>query len=284
MAVLRGLPGPRGLRGALIARRAARWPALVLALIVRRDRRRPPPRPGRGRDRRPVLPAARQRRLRRRPLRARARLHAQDATGCAGIATITAKATRTCRRFNLDLDGLKVRSVTVGGAGGEWRRSGARADDRRRARSCADGADFTTVIAYAASPSTLGRRSLGTITGFMPHRRRRAGRGRAGGRRRPGSRPTTTRSTRRLTRSGSASRAGWRRSPTACSSASTPRGEPRDLALGGATSRWRPTSRRRRSGSSSCARARSMASATGTRIDPDLLKRAEAAQRRALRA
>ena len=84
---------------------------------------------------------------------------------------------------------------------------------------------------------------------------------------RPGSRPTTTRSTRRRSRSGSPSRAAWRRSPTACSSARRRAGAARP-GTGRPPSRWRPTWRRRRSGSSSCARAPPTASATGTRWTP----------------
>ena len=41
-----------------------------------------------------------------------------------GVATITAKATQDLSAFNLDLDGLTVRSVKVGGRAAKWRRKG----------------------------------------------------------------------------------------------------------------------------------------------------------------
>ena len=48
---------------------------------------------------------------------------------CAGVATITAKATQDLSSFNLDLGGLNVRSVKVGGRAATWRRKRRRADD-----------------------------------------------------------------------------------------------------------------------------------------------------------
>ena len=39
-----------------------------------------------------------------------------------GVATITARSTQNLSRFNLDLDGLRVRSVRVDGKRASWRR------------------------------------------------------------------------------------------------------------------------------------------------------------------
>jgi aminopeptidase N len=41
----------------------------------------------------------------------------------AGVATISARTTEGLYRFNLDLQGLKVRSVVVDSAGARWSRS-----------------------------------------------------------------------------------------------------------------------------------------------------------------
>jgi aminopeptidase N len=40
----------------------------------------------------------------------------------AGTATISATATQFLSRFNLDLDGLKVRAITVNGTAAKWHR------------------------------------------------------------------------------------------------------------------------------------------------------------------
>ena len=41
----------------------------------------------------------------------------------SGVATITAIATQALSRFNLDFDGLTVRSITVDGVEAKWRRA-----------------------------------------------------------------------------------------------------------------------------------------------------------------
>jgi aminopeptidase N len=78
----------------------------------------------------------------------------------AGVATISARTTEGPYRFNLDLQGLKVRSVVVDGAGARWSRS----DDHELIvtpqRPLAKGQRFTTVVRYDGVPRTQ------TIPGF----------------------------------------------------------------------------------------------------------------------
>jgi aminopeptidase N len=78
----------------------------------------------------------------------------------AGVATISARTTEGLYRFNLDLQGLKVRSVVVDGAGARWSRS----DDHELIvtpqRPLAKGQRFTTVVRYDGVPRTQ------TIPGF----------------------------------------------------------------------------------------------------------------------
>jgi hypothetical protein len=71
-----------------------------------------------------------------------------------GIATITARATKDLSAFNLDLDGLHVRSVRVDDDRVRWSRARGEltVDPRRR---LARGHRFTTVVRYAGVPRTL---------------------------------------------------------------------------------------------------------------------------------
>jgi aminopeptidase N len=72
-----------------------------------------------------------------------------------GVVTITATATQDLSRFNLDLAGLEVRSVTVDEATATWERS-----DRELVvtpgGSIADGAEFAVEVAYDGAPERLG--------------------------------------------------------------------------------------------------------------------------------
>ena len=132
-----------------------------------------------------------------------------------GTATITADATQVLSRFDLDLDGLKVRSITVNGAAAKWHRSQGELVITPASRS-PNGATFTTVIAYDGVPETDPRRRVRRLDPADRRRRRSSPANRTVPP--PGSRPTTTRSTRRPTRSTSASRPASRWSPTAGSS------------------------------------------------------------------
>ncbi len=68
-----------------------------------------------------------------------------------GVVTIDATATQDLSRFNLDLAGLDVRSVTVAGEEATATHKG-RELTIDPARDLADGADFTTVVTYSGTP------------------------------------------------------------------------------------------------------------------------------------
>jgi aminopeptidase N len=79
-----------------------------------------------------------------------------------GVATISAVATENLYRFNLDLQGLTVRSVQVGGKPADWTRT----DDHELVitpqKKLKKGADFVTVVRYDGVPRTQ------VIPGFDP--------------------------------------------------------------------------------------------------------------------
>ena len=83
------------------------------------------------------------------------------AAGCSGVATIEATAKQALSSFNLDLDGLKVRSVKVAGARARFRRSGGELTIVPRT-SLRPGRRFRTVIAYDGVPKSNGQ------TGVIP--------------------------------------------------------------------------------------------------------------------
>ena len=72
----------------------------------------------------------------------------------AGVARISARATQGLTRFNLDLDGLRVHSVTVDGKRAAWSRSGGelRVTPARVLRS---GKRFAVVVRYGGVPEPL---------------------------------------------------------------------------------------------------------------------------------
>ncbi|SEG77607.1 Peptidase family M1 [Actinacidiphila yanglinensis] len=71
-----------------------------------------------------------------------------------GTATLTATADRDLARFNLDLAGLDVRSVTVDGAAARAGRDGTELQVRP-AHPLRHGARFTTVVDYQGTPRLL---------------------------------------------------------------------------------------------------------------------------------
>jgi aminopeptidase N len=87
-----------------------------------------------------------------------------DTDALDGTATVVATATQALSAFNLDLQGLEVSSVTVDGEDARTSR-----DDGELtvtpAAPLADGADFTTVVAYAGVPEPLDD-GLG-LSGFI---------------------------------------------------------------------------------------------------------------------
>jgi hypothetical protein len=72
----------------------------------------------------------------------------------AGVATISAVATQALSRFNLDLDGLTVRSITVDGSAARWTRTQGELTVRPAA-GIANGASFTTVVRYDGVPDLI---------------------------------------------------------------------------------------------------------------------------------
>ncbi|MGV3759401.1 MAG: M1 family metallopeptidase [Actinomycetota bacterium] len=77
-----------------------------------------------------------------------------DAGRLTGRATIEAVATQDLSRFNLDLVGLEVSEADVDGADAEVDRAG-RELQLTPAATIADGARFTTVVAYAGIPTPV---------------------------------------------------------------------------------------------------------------------------------
>lgn len=71
-----------------------------------------------------------------------------------GVARIRAEATQTLSSYNLDLDGLEVRSVTVDGTNAEWTRKGGELTVTP-ARPLRAGRDFVTVVSYDGVPVQL---------------------------------------------------------------------------------------------------------------------------------
>lgn len=82
----------------------------------------------------------------------------------AGSATISAEATQNLSAFNLDLDGLTVRSVKVDGEAAAFTRRGTELTVTPR-KGLRDGREFEAVVAYDGVPKTLTAR-FGT-SGFF---------------------------------------------------------------------------------------------------------------------
>ena len=82
----------------------------------------------------------------------------------SGTATIAATATQFLSRFNLDLDGLKVRSITVNGAAAKWHRSQGELVITP-ASPLPDAVSFTTVIVYDGIPGPIPDNEFG---GWIP--------------------------------------------------------------------------------------------------------------------
>jgi hypothetical protein len=72
----------------------------------------------------------------------------------AGTATITARATQHLSSFNLDLDGLTVRSVTVDGRPAAWSRNDGELTVVPR-HGLREGSRYTTVVRYDGVPVVL---------------------------------------------------------------------------------------------------------------------------------
>jgi hypothetical protein len=72
----------------------------------------------------------------------------------AGTATITAKATQNLSSFNLDFEGMTVRSITVDGRPAAWSRSGGELTVTPR-HGLRKGSKYRTVVRYDGVPATL---------------------------------------------------------------------------------------------------------------------------------
>ncbi len=82
-----------------------------------------------------------------------------------GVATIEAEATQNLSRFNLDLNGLHVRRITVDGRPATWTRAGDELTVTPRG-GVRDGRDFTTVVTYDGVPTPVGDAEIG-LSGFI---------------------------------------------------------------------------------------------------------------------
>ncbi|MCW2700713.1 MAG: Peptidase rane alanine aminopeptidase [Blastococcus sp.] len=72
----------------------------------------------------------------------------------SGQAAVRARATQDLSRFDLDLQGLKIASLTVDGRPAAYRRDGGELVVTPRA-SLHEGATFVVTVAYAGSPRTI---------------------------------------------------------------------------------------------------------------------------------
>jgi aminopeptidase N len=78
----------------------------------------------------------------------------------AGTATIRARATQNLSAFNLDFEGLTIRSVTVDGRRAQWSRSGAELTVTPR-RTLRNGHTFVTKVVYDGIPQIIRDPNLG---------------------------------------------------------------------------------------------------------------------------
>jgi peptidase M1-like protein/immune inhibitor InhA-like protein len=93
--------------------------------------------------------------------------YAPKARFLKGVATITALATQDLSSFNLDFDGLTVRSIRVGGRSATWRRRAGELTVRPR-RPLRRGRTFVAVVRYEGRPRPVSEGSLGGQDGWMP--------------------------------------------------------------------------------------------------------------------
>ncbi|MFD4673783.1 M1 family metallopeptidase [Lentzea sp. NPDC058450] len=78
-----------------------------------------------------------------------------------GVASITATATEDLSRFNLDLEGLKVSDVKVGGQAAKFAQEGDHELVITPSAPLASGKPFTAVVTYGGEPTTINDASLG---------------------------------------------------------------------------------------------------------------------------
>ena len=80
----------------------------------------------------------------------------------SATASITATATQTLSAFNLELQGLEVRAVTVNGVPATWRRDGFELTVTPTT-PIPHGSEFTTLVRYRGRPGALRHPQLGRI-------------------------------------------------------------------------------------------------------------------------
>jgi aminopeptidase N len=78
-----------------------------------------------------------------------------------GVATVTATASADLSRFNLDLEGLKVSAVSVGGKPAKFVQEGDHELVITPTAPLAKGKPFTAVVTYGGNPTTINDASLG---------------------------------------------------------------------------------------------------------------------------
>jgi aminopeptidase N len=92
--------------------------------------------------------------------------YAPKKTRLRGVATIDATATQSLSAFDLDLVGLRVRAVTVGGAPAAFARTGNELQITPAA-AIADGTRFTVTVTYGGRPRSTLEGSPGFGTGWV---------------------------------------------------------------------------------------------------------------------
>jgi aminopeptidase N len=78
----------------------------------------------------------------------------------SGVVTVRSRATQQLSAFNLDLDGLTIRSITVDGRAARWSRTGGELTVTPR-RSLRKGHTFVTRVAYDGVPKRIVDPDLG---------------------------------------------------------------------------------------------------------------------------
>jgi hypothetical protein len=83
-----------------------------------------------------------------------------------GVAKITARATQDLSTFNLDFEGMTIRSITVDGRKASYFRKRGELTVKPKA-PISEGDKFVTVITYDGVPRTIGDAEIG-LSGFIP--------------------------------------------------------------------------------------------------------------------
>lgn len=91
---------------------------------------------------------------------------APDAATLSGTATLTARAGQDLSAFDLDLDGLDIRSVTVDGDNARWNRTGQELTVRPH-DDLDEGRAFRVTVRYSGTPRTITDPD-GSKEGWLP--------------------------------------------------------------------------------------------------------------------